>query len=590
MIAHLPENVPSAFFHTQMSKLAVSFCKSFLLNFLVNFRYNNLEMQFTPQQMAGGAKYSASTRIGNWQEEISLEEAKVENFRKRSATGSLSLRKLENKMAICNENVPLTYSSDGYLRFGDTIMLQHATSGSILACDPFEQVQISQDTCFVTTIANPTTLQAKARNTFRIMRPPKHLQNITDREDDSIIRVGQPFILACSEALLIPPATANASNFGNMLLPTLYLCSTKKNERTATKRSNRQMVFMNTVLDADAIWFVSIPSKGKANGTEKFLSIGSPMSISVPYQLTHRQTNMYLTCDTTFRISTEFGVEYECYADRSTAYGKIGLMVSEFKGLSTSQTLSKPDAQNFSWNFVTSNDPDNSRAESSPANRTSNSNASPFSRTLAEGTLPPVATSENILKSIQEFIASKGIDAYWNLRLFLLSLNKKLNVSNYSKIDRVDLKNALVEWGINIFSNYTSRYLDMILDSVDKGKLGLIDLKDFFALIHSQENSSKREKSLINIFATVIDPEGRNNVAVGDLRQKFHGEDHPLVSMGGYDEQYAFEHILQCTSIPLTKNESHKFTLAMFTDYYLDLSAAIEDDEYFLGIVRSNWN
>eukprot|EP01033_Poteriospumella_lacustris_P022176 gene22176-16614_t len=37
-------------------------------------------MKFTPQQLAGGPKFSSVTRIGNWQEEIALEESKVDNF------------------------------------------------------------------------------------------------------------------------------------------------------------------------------------------------------------------------------------------------------------------------------------------------------------------------------------------------------------------------------------------------------------------------------------------------------------------------------------------------------------------------------
>eukprot|EP01040_Poterioochromonas_malhamensis_P014805 gene14805-16452_t len=65
--------------------------------------------------------------------------------------------------------------------------------------------------------------------------------------------------------------------------------------------------------------------------------------------------------------------------------------------------------------------------------------------------------------------------------------------------------------------------------------------------------------------------------------------DHPLVSLGGYSEQFAFDHLLQSLQIPLTNNERSKVTLDMFIDYYADLSAAIDDDDYFIAIVRSNW-
>eukprot|EP01031_Cornospumella_fuschlensis_P039680 gene39680-48313_t len=235
-------------------------------------------MQFTPQQLAGGPKFSPVTRIGNWQEELSMEESKIDNFQKRSAAGSLSLRKLERKMQVCTELVAHSASEDGYLRFGDAVVLQHEVSGSVLACDPFETVPITTETFLVTTTLE--TPQPKARNTFVLTRPPKHLQNITDQEDDPVLYIGQPFLLACNEALLVQPGS-------NLLNPTLYLASTRKSERTATKRSNRQSVFVSTGPDADCVWFAQVPSKGKANGTERFLAIGTPVSTSVSYQLTH---------------------------------------------------------------------------------------------------------------------------------------------------------------------------------------------------------------------------------------------------------------------------------------------------------------
>lgn len=64
-------------------------------------------MQFTPQQLSGGPKFSSTTRIGNWQEEVALEEAKLADFRKRSKGGNLAIRRLENKMEICTVKVKL---------------------------------------------------------------------------------------------------------------------------------------------------------------------------------------------------------------------------------------------------------------------------------------------------------------------------------------------------------------------------------------------------------------------------------------------------------------------------------------------------
>lgn len=527
-------------------------------------------MQFTPQQLAGGAKYSSVTRIGNWQEEIALEEAKQDNFRKRSAAGNLSLRKLENKVAVCTEIVPHSFSADGLIRFGDSVILRHDHSNSILVCDPFEVVPITDETYSISA-SNETPLP-KARNVFRIVRPPRHLQDVTDREDDPVLKIGQPFLLACSESLLIQPNS-------NLLQPILYISSIKKNERTSTKRTNRQMVFLKPGIDADAVWTITIPSKGKLNGTERFLSIGAPASVEQVFQFTHRQTNMYLTVDPKTTTTTEFGVEYECFADRSTAYGKIGLMVSEYKGLTTSQTLTKPDAPNFSWSIVFASDP-------SRANET-------------RRFIPPPPTQDTILQEIQEFIRNRGVDAFWNLHEYLISLLKKVPSPN-GKIDRVDLKLSLQEWGLKL----NPKYLDIILDTIDQGKMGLIDLLAFFKVIRG-DIAASRLQALREVFSGKLDIENQGYITSGTLQKNFQGQDHPLVSIGGYSESYALNHMINyfenlpagTSFIPPTNGRlsastvqgGKRITFDMFVQYYGDLSVAVLDDDYFVAIVRSNW-
>eukprot|EP01039_Chlorochromonas_danica_P006120 gene6120-6738_t len=506
-------------------------------------------MQFTPQQLAGGPKFSPVTRIGNWQEELAMEEAKVENFQQRSATGSLSLRKLERKMAICTEIVPHSFSPDGFVRFGDSVILRHDASGSVLACDPFEQVPISTETFTVSTIAEEPT--PKARNCFRISRPPKRLQGVMDSETDPVLYVGQPFVLTCNESLLVQPNS-------NLLAPALYLASTRKSERTASKRSNRQMAYMTTTLDADAIWCCVVPSKGKLNGSERFLAIGTPVSVSTSYQLTHRQTNMFLTCDPSFKIATEFGIEYECYADRSNSYGKIALMVSEYKGLSTSQTLTKPDAPTFSWHFVTASDE---------------------RRAIDSRQLPTAATPETVVQQLHDFIRDRGLDAFWNLRDYLHEMEKQLVVAG--KVDREDLREALVHWGVTM----NKKYLDMVLDQVDSDRMGLINVKDFLRLVRGPLPPN-RSALLKSVFA-LLDAAGEGTVPITIFQKRFNGQDHPLVSIGGFNEQYALEHFLRSTEV--NRRLPSRVTFEMFADYYGDLSAAVEDDSYFESIVRSNW-
>lgn len=72
------------------------------------------------------------------------------------------------------------------------------------------------------------------------------------------------------------------------------------------------------------------------------------------------------------------------------------------------------------------------------------------------------------------------------------------------------------------------------------------------------------------------------------------------VSLGNFSEAEALKHML--TYFELAKSGSGRVresqsptpaskgvTVDKFVDYYADLSAAVDDDDYFLGLVGSNW-
>ena len=61
-------------------------------------------MQFTPQQLAGAQRYGNKTRIGNWFEDLCIEESKRNEF-KHQRNASLAF---EQKTNVFNKFVSLT--------------------------------------------------------------------------------------------------------------------------------------------------------------------------------------------------------------------------------------------------------------------------------------------------------------------------------------------------------------------------------------------------------------------------------------------------------------------------------------------------
>jgi len=300
--------------------------------------------------MDNGSKYSSKTLIGNWNEEVALKRAEQDIFKKKSIDGSGSWKQMQFKKDTCNSISPISALQDNCLRFGDKIMFQHVSTGLTLSNDPFDEVMLG-DEMYRVSVGNNESGMPRARFVFTVTRPPPSLQSFGEDSEDDLVLVGQPFQLCCSENLLV-------SQNPDVQPSILYLCSTKKNDRMSTKSTNRQLVYMKPSdygNDPNSIWTIDVPSCGRKNGIERFLKKGSPVSVEDMdnfYLLVHRQTNMYLTCDPKVNFVTEMGVEVEVFADRTSGFGKLGLMVSEAEGRSTCNTLTKPDANTFVWSVV----------------------------------------------------------------------------------------------------------------------------------------------------------------------------------------------------------------------------------------------
>ena len=467
--------------------------------------------------------------------------------------GNLSLRKQQTKLIKCNEIVPHTYSHDGIIRFGDTIILQHNQSNAILACDPFDEIETGEEKYMVTGYMN-NSISAKARNTFRITRPPSNLQGADDDNNDPIVHIGQAFCLAANESLLVDDRI-------DILAPPLFLCSIKKNDRTASKTTNHQVTYMSSVNDCNSIWYAHKPSLGKKNSSQRYLSYGTPLVGDDDVILVHRQTNMYLTCDTKAATRSDFGLEYECYVDRAAAPGKLALMVSEFKGASTPLTLAKPDSPQFNWHFILSDNP-----STNEDNRY----------------LPQEGTVEVLLEKIRESIRGKGIDAFWMLRDFLYECENRASAAG--KFDREDLKSAVILWGIP----FKGKYMDKIIDLLDNQKLGMIDWRQFLRLIRASIPES-REYVIKSVY-NYLDSKNEGKISFDVLIKSFDPKEHPIVMLGGGSSESAIEQMRKYFQSCVGRSRPYPLiTLQLFMEYYSDLSAAVDDDTYFESIVTRNW-
>lgn len=140
-------------------------------------------MNFTPQQISGGSKYSYKTKIGNWYEDMESREERMKRYIKDKEENKLAVNLTQQKYAKSFKKVPHTYSEDGKLRFGDKIMILNKKTQGFLVYDMGDKI-ITHDEAYATT----TSKKAKApsaRNIFVLSKAED------DEYDDDIIRYGQ---------------------------------------------------------------------------------------------------------------------------------------------------------------------------------------------------------------------------------------------------------------------------------------------------------------------------------------------------------------------------------------------------------------
>ncbi|GMF65801.1 unnamed protein product [Phytophthora lilii] len=192
-----------------------------------------------------------STRIGNWNEDMMLEEARMKEFTLRKAQGSL-LATHTLKAAFLNQKAPRSFDPDGYIRFNQAVALGHLESDALLACNIFEETpSIGSDEFLVTAISANSSV---SRNTFRLVSPQAWKTAVARGDGFDFnapaepLRYDEPFFNMCNEALL-------ADDKSVLLKPSLFLKSGLKTEQSMSPITYKQRVYeISSKTKASTLW------------------------------------------------------------------------------------------------------------------------------------------------------------------------------------------------------------------------------------------------------------------------------------------------------------------------------------------------
>jgi len=261
-------------------------------------------MQFTPQQLTGGPKYQHSVRIGNWSEDLELEEIKLKDYLKKKENGSLLVNAKQRQLEESLFQADLTPTDDGVLRFGCRVMLFSHQSKGFLAANPYETVTKAHEAYVLTTSTNAN---ACVRNVFELVRAKEN-----DGFNDDIVHYGQDFRL-------------NLAPFSKITAPT-YMHSELVTALAAAKFSRHQEVSVIAAPTGETLFQILYPDTAT-----RFEMEGEAVPAGSPLTMRHVATGSFLASDE-IPYQNIFGTEFEVHCYPYYSLNKTQNLTSEKKG------------------------------------------------------------------------------------------------------------------------------------------------------------------------------------------------------------------------------------------------------------------
>lgn len=495
-------------------------------------------MQFTPQQLAGGGRYSNKTKIGNWSEDEALEQLRLADYLHRKRTGKLLAAQDRKVELFFNSRVPHSYSADGTIRFGDTIMLSNDSTGAVLASNLDASLSTTSESYQVS--ASPGESKSGpspvARNTFVVMKWPKF------NYQDNLLRTGQPFLLAANPSLRVDEQTG-------LLRPPVCLSSRIVSTMNYAQMSNHQQVtLVGGEIRYECVWVVDNISDRNYHSKGEIVQAGNP------YIITHGATRSPLAADPAFPMATNFGGEYEVACHPYLSTKKTLTMIREKDGITTGDVgQRRQGSQNF-WRFVMSSDP--AAAEDK------------------RQFLP--MTADGILAKIKAAIRARGNTSFRSLGRTFRGMDDRGD----GVLDQADFKWGLADYGISL----TDDEFSVLLRRFDTNNDGVVSFDEFIEVLADPPSGARL--AIINEAFDALDKTHDGRITLADLAGVYDASQHPKVLSGEKSESAVLSEFL---SLWDTQDADGVVTRSEFVQYFKQMSAGIDDDDYFVQMVSRAW-
>uniref|UniRef100_A0A8C5NNP8 Cilia and flagella associated protein 161 n=1 Tax=Junco hyemalis TaxID=40217 RepID=A0A8C5NNP8_JUNHY len=243
------------------------------------------------------ASYRLGVRVGNWLEDEIAQQDLLKDFIRKREKGQLFVQRLARLKENIFKKVELSVSSDGFVHFGDTVLLVNPDCtppeerdpelrGDVTLAVDMEEVSLYSDEPLQISrgLSAVKRVDPIGRNAFCIV-------SVDGSAVGEPLRYGQNFLLGTK---------------GGVSDKLFYLASDHKTFRDFAKKSRLQKVFLTGELSYLTFW--------QAKSLDPQLRLeheGCPVPTETKIIITHCYTNRNLAVPRTFCVWSSFGREFE---------------------------------------------------------------------------------------------------------------------------------------------------------------------------------------------------------------------------------------------------------------------------------------
>ena len=286
----------------------------------------------------------------------------------------------------------------------------------------------------------------------------------------------------------------------------------------------------------------------------RFEMYGEQVPANEPILIKHSNTNHFLASDTVpykNQYEGEFEVNVKSYAQNK----KTQNLEMEKTGKITTDVPTRYQGDQNVWMICTAPDP---------------TYAKPI-----EG--DEEYTIEDLLKDIKGRLLERSSFGIRGLsRIF-----KAMDDRGDHKLDVDDFRWGLIDYGITVAKDEAQQ----ILKHMDTNNDGTVDFDEFLRFLRGDLNDFR--KNLIEQAYDKLDVNKDGQVKLDDIAQIYDASQHPDVLEGKKTEDDVFMEFMDKWD---TQEKDGIVTLDEFFDYFKDVSASIDSDEYFEVMMKNSWN